>query len=164
MRLPFPLEHDWGDWVVTTPATCEEAGEQTRTCRRDASHTETQPIEALGHDWSDWVVTTPATCTEAGEKSRACQRSGCTKSETVTVPALGHIMSKTDAQEATCDAAGNIEYWTCERCSRLFREEEGINEISLNATVIPALEHSLTKTDAKGEDSQSQSEPFHYYP
>jgi len=39
--------HDWGDWVVTTPATCEAAGVETRTCKLDASHKETQSIPKL---------------------------------------------------------------------------------------------------------------------
>jgi len=39
--------HDWGDWVVTTPATCEVAGVETRTCKLDANHKETQTIPKL---------------------------------------------------------------------------------------------------------------------
>jgi len=39
--------HDWGDWTVTTPATCDAAGTETRTCKLDASHKETQSIPKL---------------------------------------------------------------------------------------------------------------------
>jgi len=39
--------HDWGAWEVTTPATCEAAGVETRTCKLDASHKETQSIPKL---------------------------------------------------------------------------------------------------------------------
>ena len=45
--------HDWGDWEVTTPATCTEKGEKTRKCRNDPSHVETQEIPATGHHWKD---------------------------------------------------------------------------------------------------------------
>ena len=38
------LGHDWGDWVVTKAATETAEGEETRTCKRDASHTETRSI------------------------------------------------------------------------------------------------------------------------
>ena len=141
--------HDWGDWEVTTPATCTQDGEQTRTCLRDSSHTETQTIEAPGHDWGDWEVTTPATCTEEGEKKRACQRDGCTETETGTVPAPGHSLTRTEAKAATCDAPGNTEYWTCRNCGKIFSDADAINEITVEATVIPALDHSLTKTEAK---------------
>jgi len=39
--------HDWGDWVVTTPATCDADGVETRTCKLDASHKETRAIPKL---------------------------------------------------------------------------------------------------------------------
>jgi len=39
--------HDWGDWTVTTAATCSAAGVKTRTCKLDASHKETQSIPKL---------------------------------------------------------------------------------------------------------------------
>jgi uncharacterized protein (TIGR02145 family) len=39
--------HDWGDWVVTAPATCDAAGVETRTCKLDASHKETRAIPKL---------------------------------------------------------------------------------------------------------------------
>ena len=72
IRIPA-LGHNWGAWEVTTPATCEEAGEETRTCTRDASHKETREIAALGHNWGEWTVTKEATETEAGEEERVCQ-------------------------------------------------------------------------------------------
>ena len=39
-----PLGHDWGQWTVTPPATARTEGVETRTCRNDASHTETRAI------------------------------------------------------------------------------------------------------------------------
>ena len=42
-----PLGHDWGQWTVTTPATARAEGVETRTCRNDASHTETRAIPKL---------------------------------------------------------------------------------------------------------------------
>ena len=41
------LGHDWGAWVVTTPATENAPGVETRTCTRDAAHTETRSIPKL---------------------------------------------------------------------------------------------------------------------
>jgi hypothetical protein len=41
------LGHDWGEWTVTTEATTEAAGVETRVCKNDASHTETREIEKL---------------------------------------------------------------------------------------------------------------------
>ena len=60
-----------------------------------------------------------------------------------------HTMTKTAAKSATCTAEGNKEYWTCGTCGKIFSDAEGKKEIELSATVIPATEHTLTKTEAK---------------
>jgi uncharacterized protein (TIGR02145 family) len=39
--------HTWGDWVVTTPATCDARGVETRTCAQNANHRETRAIARL---------------------------------------------------------------------------------------------------------------------
>lgn len=39
--------HVWGDWVVTTPATVNAAGVETKTCQNDPSHTMTRAIKKL---------------------------------------------------------------------------------------------------------------------
>ena len=45
-------EHHFGDWAVTTEATCTEPGVRTRTCTDPGcAETETESIPALGHDW-----------------------------------------------------------------------------------------------------------------
>ena len=83
------LGHNWVAWQETTPATCTEAGEQTRTCTRSGcGASRTQTIAALGHVWSAWTVTTPATFTSTGEEERSCTRSGCTAHETREIPIL----------------------------------------------------------------------------
>ena len=52
------LGHEWGEWSVTTPATCTTAGVETRECGR-CHDTETRSIEALGHAYGEpawtWV-------------------------------------------------------------------------------------------------------------
>ena len=59
------LGHDWGDWTVTTPATCTKEGVETRTCNRDPSHVETRTIPTTGHNWVDNGNGTH-TCTNCG--------------------------------------------------------------------------------------------------
>ena len=39
-----PLGHMWGDWEVTRDAEAGTPGEETMTCLRDPSHTQTRPI------------------------------------------------------------------------------------------------------------------------
>ena len=60
-----------------------------------------------------------------------------------------HDLIKTEAKDATCTEAGNIEYWTCSECEKLFSDEEGTTEITAADTVVPAKGHSLEKTEAK---------------
>ena len=60
-----------------------------------------------------------------------------------------HTLVKTDAKEATCTEDGNIAYWTCSKCNKIFKDEEGTNETSLANTVIKAKGHMLLKVDAK---------------
>ena len=43
------LKHDYGEWVVTTPATETEAGEETRYCA-NCDAFETRPIPPTGHE------------------------------------------------------------------------------------------------------------------
>jgi predicted aspartyl protease len=46
-RQPIPATgHDWGEWEVT-PATYTAAGVQTRVCRHDSRHTETEILPQL---------------------------------------------------------------------------------------------------------------------
>ena len=59
------LGHAWGDWTVTTPATCTNEGVETRICNRDPSHVETRTIPTTGHNWVDNGNGTH-TCTNCG--------------------------------------------------------------------------------------------------
>ncbi|MBR5570781.1 MAG: InlB B-repeat-containing protein [Oscillospiraceae bacterium] len=48
--------HTYGEWVVTTPATCTEDGEQTKTCTA-GDNTVTETIPATGHNFVDNICT-----------------------------------------------------------------------------------------------------------
>lgn len=78
--------------------------------------------------------------TQDGNKTATC---------TVTV-SCNHSMSKTDAKEATCGKAGNIEYYTCSKCSKNFSDENGTTEVT--TVTIPATgkhtEEIRNKVDA----------------
>lgn len=50
-------------------------------------------------------------------------------------------MVKTAAKEASCMEDGNIEYWICSKCHKLFSDTEGQNEITEADTVIGATGH-----------------------
>ena len=104
--------HAFGEWTVTTPATCTKDGVKTRTCA--CGETETQTIPATGHTFGDWEETTPATCTADGVETRTC--SACGETETRAIPATGHTFGAwTVTTPATCTEDG-VESRTCSAC------------------------------------------------
>lgn len=51
-----------------------------------------------------------------------------------------HSLVKTEYKEATCAEEGNIEYFTCETCGKIFKDEAGETEVTDRAElVIPKL-------------------------
>ena len=55
-----PHEHSFGEWTVTVPVTCSEAGEEQRTCA--CGEKETRTVAPLGHNYVDGV------CTRCGDR------------------------------------------------------------------------------------------------
>lgn len=113
--------HTYGDVVATTAATCTTAGSGKKTCPK-CNHSITVSIDALGHALGELVVVTPATCTTEGSGTKSCTRSGCTYTETVVIPALGHTwteVSRTDNGNGTV----TVNY-TCS-CGATKTETEG---------------------------------------
>ena len=102
-----PIGHDWGNWVTTVKEDCINAGSETRTCKRDSSHTETQERPALGHDYAkEFTVDVVPTCTEKGSKSRHCTRCDAT-TEVTEIPANGHKYSDWIVDtDSTCYSEG----------------------------------------------------------
>ena len=67
----------FGDWTVTTEATCTEPGVRTRTCTDPGcAETETESIPALGHDWGESVTVTEPNGAQGGRVRTACKRCG----------------------------------------------------------------------------------------
>ena len=52
---------------------------------------------------------------------------------------LSHNLVQVPAKAATTSVEGNIEYWTCSNCGKLFKDSEGKIEITKADTVIPKL-------------------------
>ena len=74
--------------------------------------------------------------------------------------ALGHTMTKTEAKAATCTEAGNVEYYTCSVCEKIFADAEGKTE--LTETAIPATGHTMTKTEAKAATCEEAGNVEYY--
>lgn len=64
--------------------------------------------------------------------------------ESVEIYPLGciHSLIKNEKVDATCTKSGNIEYWQCNLCNRLFTDNGGTQETTLSKTVINAKGHT----------------------
>ncbi|MBR0409934.1 MAG: Cna B-type domain-containing protein, partial [Eubacterium sp.] len=81
-----------------------------------------------------WKFATPCKCYTSDEGTYN-EENGLT---TFTLT-LKHDLVKTNAKDPTADAEGNIEYYTCKDCNKIFSDAGGKNEITLANTVIPRL-------------------------
>ena len=74
--------HSYDAGVVTTAATCANAGVKTYTCSA-CGDSYTEAIPATGHSYDDGVETTAPTCTTAGVKTFTCATCGDTYTEEI---------------------------------------------------------------------------------
>ena len=61
--------------------------------------------------------------------------------------AIDHSMTKTNAKAATCTEDGNIDYWTCSGCHKIFSDANGTTEITEADTKVAALGHDFHDDD-----------------
>ena len=75
-------------------------------------------------------------------ETRTCANDA-SHTETRAIPKLSHVhdLTATAAKAATCEEAGNIAYWTCSGCGKVFSDAEGTTEIEQSATVTQPTGH-----------------------
>ncbi len=86
------------------------------------------------HIWTIQSVDTPATCTGAGLGTYVCV---CGETKQDTIPATGHDPIHHDAVAATESTDGNIEYWECAACGKLFTDAACTTEVTAAETLLP---------------------------
>ncbi|MDE6660861.1 MAG: hypothetical protein K2J93_03430, partial [Anaeroplasmataceae bacterium] len=72
-----------------------------------------------------------------------------------------HNLTKHNKVEAACDKAGNIEYWECQACHKLFADNTAKTELKENQVVVPAG-HKLEKVEAKKADCEADGNIEHW--
>ncbi len=129
--------HSWNEGVITTAATCENAGAKTYTCTV-CNATKTEAIDATGHTPVE-VAEQPATCTEAGHKAGTkCSVCEAILSGMEEIPATGHTEKTVAGKPATCTETGLTDGISCSVCGTVIKAQ----------TEIPAKGHSWNE----GED------------
>jgi len=77
----------------------------------------------------------------------------------VMIPALGHELIYSPRQEPSFEKEGHIEYWHCSRCDRVFVDETGEKEITMEETALPRLSDQLD-FDHDGEVTAADAAVF----
>ena len=88
-----------------------------------------------------------------GGTATCIQRAKCSLCGTKYGNLAPHTLTKKEAQAPTCTEPGNIAYWICSVCNKLFRDEAGTHEITEGETVDPATDHDWKITYTWSEDN-----------
>ena len=92
------------------------------------------------------------TCSDCGKIYKDAEgKEEITKADTVIAKlAHTHNLRKTAAKKATKYTQGNIEYYTCTKCGKIYKDAGGTKEIKLADTVIPKLTDNAATGDNSG--------------
>lgn len=135
--------HDWGDWQVTTPATCVKEGLETRTCKTDGTHKETRQI-AIDPNAHNIVHLTAkaATCSSTGYNEHdECSLCGySTNKVEEPIDANAHDLTLIEEVYADCETDGVAEHYNCSLCHKNF--DENMTKLEDNDLIIEKYGHS----------------------
>ena len=150
--------------VIITVTTADDS--KTATCEVTVAHSDLKHFDRKEATCTEWGNIEYWHCEGCGKYfSDAEGKSEINLAQTV-INATGHNLTKTEAKEPTCTEAGNKEYWTCESCGSLFRDEVGSAEIKLEDVVIPATGHHYVNgycTECGHRDPDYRPDPISYY-
>ena len=106
------------------------------------SHKNTDGSDALG----EVMETVEPTCTEHGYTTHKCSLCNSIVKVYKDDVLKPHTLTHHELKDATCTEAGNIEYWQCSVCNKLFSDEATTKEITDAASlVIPAKGHTFDR-------------------
>lgn len=154
------IDHDYEEVEYRAP-TCNENAENKNgyyhgicsMCGDDKEET----IPALEHNYEVWTESelNPATCISLGVEFSFC--TGCGKQAeraTATLNPDKHTnLVLNEATAPDCENEGNIAYWSCEGCRKIYSDAAATNEIQIEATVLPAREHNFGDTWTYDEEA-----------
>ena len=151
-RVLPALGHDYQATVV--PASCTTDGRTDHVCSRCGDSYTDSRIAAYGHSLTHHNAAS-ASCAKAGNAEYwDCSRCGDlfldsagtseTTEEDIAIPAAGHKLTYHSAVDATCTAAGSVEYWQCAVCGGYFLDAAGISSTTKEGIVVAAIGHKLT--------------------
>ena len=106
------------------------------------SHKNTDGSDALG----EVIENVEPTCTEHGYTTHKCSLCNSIVKVYKDDVLKPHTLTHHALKDATCTEAGNIEYWQCSVCNKLFSDEAATKEFTDAASlVIPAKGHTFDR-------------------
>lgn len=122
-------------------ATCTDAGytgdEVCTECKEII--VSGKAIPANGHKWDEGRITKDATETSKGIITYTCTVCGTTIFGDVETK--NHDLEKVEYKDANCKKAGNLEYYKCKTCGKLYSDPLAEKEIKEPDTIIPITDH-----------------------
>lgn len=73
-----------------------------------------------------------------------------------------HTLRQVKAKEATCFEDGNLAYWECTECKKLFSDAEGEDEVAAEEVTLPAHHTPQFVAAVKGDGTFETSSIAHY--
>ena len=134
-------EHTGGEATCKAKAVCSVCGVAYGEVNAD-NHKNTEIRDAV-----------EATCTVPGYTGDTWCKDCNTKIATGTEIPAAHKTVKVPAVEATHEKDGNIEYFTCSGCDKLFSDEAATTVIQIEDTVVAKGEHSYGETYEKDAEN-----------
>ena len=106
------------------------------------SHKKADGSDALG----EVIENVEPTCTEYGYTTHKCSLCNSIVKVYKDDGLKPHKLTHHELKAATCTEAGNIEYWQCSVCNKLFSDEAATKEITdATSLVIPAKGHTFDR-------------------
>ena len=120
------------------------------------SHKNADNSDALG----EVIETVEPTCTEHGYTTHKCSLCNSIVKVYKDDVLKPHTLTHHALKDATCTEAGNIEYWQCSVCNKLFSDEATTKEFTdVAILVIPAKGHTF---DSEGNCTVCHYKDFRY--
>ncbi len=108
-----PKGHTYsGTYTIDSAATCIAAGTKSKHCQNCSSKSSVTTINPTGHNWSEFTAISTATTEKQGISQRNCLNSGCSATESKSIPKLaidGHTHAFAEwynLKTATCTEQG----------------------------------------------------------
>ena len=153
-------EHSWDAGKVTKAATCKEEGVKELTCTLcGEKKTETIAKDASNHADYGTEVKNAKAATETAKGytgDTVCKGCGAVIEKGKDIPPIPHkhTLTKTEAKAATCNEAGNVEYYTCSGCKKIFSDAAGTKEIT--SVTVPAKGHTFGEWKVEKEATKTE--------